>query len=54
MNVKPTNYKRKTPCATVKREFARTPIMVTMWCGCCGEWERTRSGSIRRYIERVW
>lgn len=53
MTVKATNYKRKTPCAETKRGF-QNPAITTIWCRCCGEWERKASGRIVRYIERTW
>ena len=33
-----TNYKRKTPCQSVKRGFIDNPATLTIWCNCCGEW----------------
>ena len=33
-----TNYKRKTPCQSVKRGFQQHPTTLTIWCNCCGEW----------------
>lgn len=35
---KPTNYKRKTPCATTKKSLL-DPGVTEVWCRCCGEWK---------------
>lgn len=37
MTVKETNFKRKTPCAEVKRGL-KNPATVSIYCRCCGEW----------------
>ena len=34
---KPTNYKRRTPCASVKRGL-KNPANIEIWCRCCGNW----------------
>lgn len=46
---KPTNYKRKTPCANT-RQWLKDEQVVTVFCRCCGEWT-LRFGKPVRFVE---